>query len=331
MAPGVNIEPTLSVSREGSASLEVPLNRGFQLLATTSDVEDGTPCCDVVWTPAPDTVTAGGRRAVMILTTVGPQTITATATDSGGASTQASLDVNVANESPLAHIDQPLEGAHVLAGADVQLLGAATDPNEGPGPGPGPLPCSALHWYSDVTGDVGFPTTGCDVTVQFSTPGARMVELDAYDPQGMVSIVNVHLVVDTPPTNYPPTLHVGTLPAFTYNGDGYPVTDPLAFTAGATDPEGNTPITYTWRATSYQPGSDTVVFASDVVVGAATTSSGNLTWTPGDTPSLFIPGCAGANAYAGQKVELSVVATDALGNSSTVTLPAFRVYKCTLV
>ena len=330
VAPGVDIAPLISVSLPGRTTLDVDLNRGFQVLATTSDVEDGTPCCQVTWTPAPVVSNAGGRSAVLDLHSTGTQTITAVATDSGGATAQATLEVTVHNQAPVVGIEEPLDGHLVLSGANLQLRGTATDANEGPGPDPGALPCGALHWSSDDPGDVGLPATGCDLTVQFSTPGNRVVTLEAHDPEGLVGSTQVNLVVGAPPTNYPPTIHVGSLPAFTYNGDGYPMTNALSFTASATDPEGNTPIQFRWSATTFRPGQDSSVYVGAAPVGAATTATGNLDWTPSSTPDLFIPDCTGANAYLGQKVELTVLASDSLGYSSSVTLPAFRVYKCTL-
>ncbi len=324
---GADVPPSIGLS---VASTTVDLNRGFQVTASTSDLEDGAPCCAVTWVPSPDV--ASGFLAVFSFATVGSHTVNATATDRGGATAAASLTVDVVNTAPTPTIELPRSGAHVLSGANVQLLGSATDPNEGPGPGPGTLGCSGLLWYSTDDTDTAFPAAGCNVTVKFNTVASRTLELRATDPQGAHRSTYVSIVVDAPPANYPPDIALGSLPAFNYNGDGFKLSSSIGVTASATDPEGDTPITYTWIATSYQPESTTAVYARNVVVAGPTTAGGALTWTPSDTPSLFIPDCTGAGgtAYFGQRVVVGLQATDSLGHSSLVTLPTFKVYRCTV-
>lgn len=322
-----NVPPSMTLN---VASSTVDLNRGFQVTANTSDLEDGTPCCTVSWNPAPTSTSDNGRLAVFTLGATGSHTLRATATDSGGATATADVTVNVVNSPPTATIQQPVAGAHVLSGASVQLLGSATDPNEGPGPGPGALSCSALNWYSTDGTDTGFPATGCDVTVTFHTVGSRTIQLAATDPEGAVDRVDVSIVVDAAPTNYPPSITVGNLPPVNYNGDGYDWSSTINVSASATDPEGDTPITYTWSATSYAAGSSTTLYKSNVTIAGPTTTTGNLSWTPSNDPSLFIPDCTGSNAYYGQYVLLTLQATDSLGHSSSVNLPRLKVYRCIL-
>jgi hypothetical protein len=263
-----------------------------------------------------------------MFSTVGPHTIAATATDSDGVTGHGSITVNVVNTAPVVAISRPVAGASVPQEDSVQLLGSASDLNEGPGPGPGPVAC---QWTSSNTGDAGFPLTGCDVHVVFKSRGTRTLRLSATDPQGLRASAAVSVTVTAPLTNSPPSIMLGSLPPTNYNSDGYRWDLPIAVTASAVDPEGNTPITYRWIATSYMVGGTTsTVFASNVQVSALTTSGGNLNWTPIGTPSLFISDCSSPSSFAGQIVRLTLVATDSLGNARQANLPDIKVYPCFL-
>ncbi|MCP3142413.1 S8 family peptidase [Pyxidicoccus xibeiensis] len=324
VTPGLNAPPHVTVVRQGSTSLVVDLNRGFNVRAQARDLEDGDPCCTVTWSPAPTATSDSGRNAVFTLTTVGSRTLTATVTDRGGATSTASLTVTVRNSSPVATIQQPLPGASIPAGAPRQLLGSATDFNE-----PGEvLACSRLRWTSSNAADASFPVTGCDVRVTFATTGARTLTLTATDPQGFTGRATVSVNVTPAPINYGPTISFGALPAKTYE-DGYSSSVNFNLSASATDPEGNTPITYRWKATSYRPNT-TTRYAGPVYITSATTASANLSWKPDNTPSLFGGFSVFGNAcYNGQNVLLELEATDSLGNKS-IRAQTVKVYLCQL-
>ncbi|GEM83244.1 S8/S53 family peptidase [Meiothermus hypogaeus] len=327
VSQALNVGPSgPSITLSGSANAN--LNREWSVTANVTDFA-GSNCppisCPLTFEPTPTRVV--GNTAFYRFNTAGSRTIRVNTRDllnREGSSTQA---VNVVNTPPVVSISQPSSGASFFVGQTVQLLGSATDLNEGPDPGPGPLTCV----WSVSPSSAGFPRSGCNTTASFATTGARTLTLTATDPQGLSTTASVSITINPAPANLPPNITLGNLsPGINYNNDGYTWTTPLSASGSATDPEGNTPITYTWRATSYAPGGGTsTVFASNVVVSGPTTSSGNLAWTPSSTPSLFAA-CSVTNAYNGQVVRLTLTATDSLGNSSTRSLPDIKVYRCTL-
>lgn len=316
-----------SVTLSGSANAD--LNREWAVTANVTDFA-GTYCppvyCPLSWDPAPTRVV--GQTAYYRFNTAGSKTVRVTARDLLGREGSATRTVNVTNTPPVVSISQPTDGATFFVGQNVQLLGSATDLNEGPDPGPGPIPC---RWDSSNAGD-GFPRTGCNITVNFSTPGPRTLTLSATDPQGLSQSVSVTITVNPPPANLPPNITLGNLsPSSPNYTDGYRWDTRLTAPASATDPEGNTPITYIWKATSFRPNS-TVVWRSDVTLSTSTTT-GNLDWRPDqNNPNKLLGdfGDFGNACYNGQTVRLTLIARDSLGNESRQSLPDIKVYVCTL-
>lgn len=315
-----------SIALSGPTSVQ--LNRELTVTANVTDFA-GSNCppvsCPLTFEPTPTRVV--GNTAYYRFNTVGSRTIRVTARDLLSRESSATRTVDVLNSAPVVSIAQPTAGATFFVGQSIQLLGSATDLNEGPDPGPGPLTCV----WSVSPSSAGFPRTGCNTTASFATTGTRTLTLTATDPQGLSATASVSITINPAPANLPPDITLGSLsPGINYNGDGYTWTTPLSASGSATDPEGNTPITYTWRATSFAPGGSTSsVFASNVVVSGPTTIGGNLAWTPSNNPSLFAA-CSVTNAYSGQIVRLTLTATDSLGNTSTRSLPDIKVYRCTL-
>jgi hypothetical protein len=315
--------PTLTLS--GSTSGQI--NREVSVTAQVSDAEYGGPCppvaCPLTFVPAPDRLV--GNTAFYRFTTVGNRSISVTARDLADQAVTATREVNIQNTAPVVSISQPTAGSSVAQGVAIQLLGSATDLNEGPDPGPGPITCT---WISSLA-DAGFPKTGCNTTATFNSTGTRTLTLSATDPQGLNATATVSITVTPPPTNLPPVITLGSLPPVNYS-DGYDWVGPIAVTASATDPEGNTPISFTWKATSFRPNS-TTVYASNVTI-AGPSATANLNWTPQNTPTLFGGEAQfGNDCYDGQVVRVVLEATDSLGNRSTRALPDIKVFRCILI
>jgi len=313
-APSVVLNPSGATSR---------LNREWSVTAAVTD--DGVcppPSCPLTWDPPPTRIV--GNTAFYRFETVGPKTVSVIARDAVDQSASATTMVTVANAPPVVSITAPLAGASVPQGVGAQLLGSATDLNEGDDPGPGAIGCS---WTSSVLSDP-FPATGCSrPSVLFSSVGPRTLTLTATDPEGATTVATVTINVTPPPANFAPVITSGLLTPATDYSDGYAWTTPLQISASATDPENNNPITYAWKATSRRPDSATA-HVSDVIVG----TSPNLSWTPSLTPSLFGDfGVFGNECYSGQVVLLRLEATDSLGNKSTKAFATFKVYRCILI
>ncbi|RMG18452.1 MAG: PKD domain-containing protein, partial [Deltaproteobacteria bacterium] len=310
------------------ASPTAALNREWSVVATVTDF-DGVRCtlpyCPLVFDPAPSRTT--GNVAFYTFDTPGPKTVEVRTETVFGHEGSATVTVEVVNDPPVVSIVQPVAGATFFTGQRVQYLANASDANEGPGPGPGPVPC---RWTSSNPDDRNFPFLGCGGQVSFATVGPRTLTVTVTDPQGLEATASVDIQVEPPPANLPPVLTLGTLtPSPNYNGDGYGWDTTLTLPASASDPEGDDPILFSWRATSFVPNG-TTVWRSDVLLDGGQTD-GTLLWTPnmknpdrllGDTTDF------GNDCYSGQVVRITVTATDANGNQSSLTYPDIKIYRC---
>ncbi len=316
--------PAITLTGSGTA----PLNREWSVVATVTDF-DGVTCppvyCPLTFDPAPSRTT--GNVAFYTFDTPGLKTITVQTETLFGRSASASITVDVVNDPPEVSISQPTADAVFFMGQPVQLLASASDPNEGPGPGPGPVPC---RWTSSVASDAAFPHSGCSGEVTFSTLGTRTLTVAATDPEGQEATASVSIRIDPPPSDLPPELMLGAVtPDPAYMGDGYGWDVTLTLPASATDPEGEMPILYTWRATSFEPNSSTV-WRSDVLLSGGNTT-GTFQWNPSmRNPDRLLGDFNdfGNDCYSGQVVRITVTATDPNGNRSTRTYPDLKIYRC---
>lgn len=291
-----NVPPSITLSG-GQAFVNVPMS----ITATVSDLEDPFPCCTLTWVSNVDgPLTGSGYSLTHTFTTLGARTITATATDKGGASSQASVVVNVVNDVPAVTIAAPADGSDVYRGAAVVLRGSAIDRNE-----PGEvLACGDLVWTSSNAGDAAFPTTGCELQATFTTNGARTLTLTGTDSLGASGSASVTVTVVDPPPNLPPNVQV-TSPA---NGATPPIDQAITLSATASDPEGNTPLTYQWTVK--------LGLNSEIVVG----NTASLQWTPISTYPF--------NQAGDWTIVVRVRVTDSEGNVGTdsVTLPYYFIF-----
>ncbi len=280
-----NLAPEI---RLDTASGDVPLNVELSLSASVFDFEDPFPCCTVTWTSDVDGALGTGNSVTRTFTTLGSRIITVRATDSQGATSQASVTLNVVNNAPELTLSQPLEGDQVFRTASVVLRGRASDRNE-----PGEqLACTRLVWTSSVASDP-FPVTGCEVNVVFATNGARTLTLTATDPQGAFDTANVGISVVDPPPNLPPAVRVSS----PEDREPLPTNEPITLSGTAEDPEDATDLIYEWTV---KLGDNAPIFVGDAP---------SVEWTPSDTYDF-----SGEGNYVIQ-VRLNV--TDPQGNTGT--------------
>ncbi|MBA2667996.1 MAG: S8 family serine peptidase, partial [Trueperaceae bacterium] len=279
-----NVPPEVTINGGG----DVPFNLMAQLHADVVDVEDSFPCCTVVWSSNVDGQLGTGTGIVHLFTTMGSRVVTARATDSGGAVTEASVVVNVINVAPNVTLHAPTEAAVVFRTAVVQLRGSATDRNEPDET----LACANLTWTSSVGSDP-FPIVGCEVSATFTSNGARVLTLTGTDSLGASDAESVSITVVDPPPNLPPNVQV-TSPQ---TGSSPPVHLPITLSGTANDPEGATPLTYQWTT---KLGSN-----APIVVGNAP----SIEWTPNETYSF--------NQEGTYTVQVRLNVTDPGGNVGT--------------
>jgi hypothetical protein len=282
---------------------DVDLNREFSVVATVTDVEDGTcpiGVCTYTWSPAPRQDL--GTRAVYRYTSVGPRAISLTVEDGGGAVVESWLNVTVVNSPPVPVMDVPVGGS-TITGSILHASGYATDLNEGPGPGPGLLPCWRLAWSSSDPTDSFTPNPdNCAPTLAFGGSGVRTIKLTATDPQGLSASVEATITVADCGANCPPDLSfiIDTppelngavyLPPFT--GPGYYLRTPLKLEGriGDADVPPDNPVAFEWRLARPCFNPDPSACPADTVLGQGTvnvpeapgTSTVTLNWTPEDT------------------------------------------------
>ncbi len=280
-----NIAPSINLNTSGG---NVPQNVELSLSADVFDFEDAFPCCTISWTSDKDGVLGTDRSVSHTFSSLGARTITVKATDSNGASSSASVSLNVVNFPPVVSLNSPKEGDSVFRGASVVLRGKATDLNEANNQ----LACTNLSWTSDLSTDP-LPKTGCDVEVVFATNGARTLTLTAKDALGASDSRSIKLNVIDPPLNLPPNVHV-TSPV---DHASVRTDESLTLNATAIDPEGATPLAYEWTVQLFDNPPITV--GTDL----------SVQWKPSDTFSFN-----GEGTYV-IKVRLNV--TDPEGHTGT--------------
>lgn len=133
--------------------------------------------------------------------TPGLRTLTITATDSGGLTSQAFLSVNVVNTPPtITNITAPDTIGQAEGWAPITPV-IATDPNEPSGV----LDCSRIRW-SVQGSDLLQNTSGCDNFVVFSEQGIRSVTITATDPEGATATRVLQVTVGPRPAQIRPSV-----------------------------------------------------------------------------------------------------------------------------
>lgn len=282
-----NVPPGITFSSLQNGST-LPVNLLLTLDASVTDFEDPFPCCTITWTSNVDGPLGSGRSISHAFTTLGTRTLTVTATDSQGATSQVSVNVSVVNDPPRAAISKPLPGDVALRTVPFVLRGRADDFNE---PG-GLLDCDNLTWTSNNPADP-FPVTGCEVEVTFASNGARTLTLTAIDPHGGSDTAAVSVNVIDPPANLPPFVQVSS----PLDHGNYLTHEPITLSGTAIDPEGASALSFQWtvKLGNFAP----------IVVG----NGPSIQWTPTDTFDF-----RGEGTYVIQ-VRLNV--TDPQGNTGT--------------
>jgi hypothetical protein len=272
-----NTPPVLALTNQPH-SFNAGTPQNFRALCTTngptfgngefysaSDAEDGCP--QITVTSDRD----GPLSPDYTFQSVGDRTITVTARDSAGATTQLSFVLSMTNPPPSLRV---LSTGDPHQGEDYLMSAAVADSNEPAGSNL----CNFTTWAVDAP-DTLSASGGCDIKVKFGATGARQVRVSVHDSFGAVTNQTVTLNVLPPPVNpYPvvKTSGVYTLGG-TYCGE-YAVTNGSTldfrsstsctvniprYTAKATiDNPQNEALTYDWKFIVQYQGKDTVFSSS---------------------------------------------------------------------
>lgn len=287
-----NSAPTIAITAPDNQSSH-PYG-GLNLVtfsAAVSDEEDGPDCCQVIWSSSKSGAMGGGASIQHALPAVGEQVVTATVTDSDGASTSASIIVIGTNTAPTATIVAPAPGEQVFRGVPYVLQGAIGDVDQ-----PLTIACADATWSSP--GDPAL--TGCTPTAVFDTTGPRTLTFHVVDEHGAEGADTVTFAVVEPPAQGPPLVTI-TSPA---NGGFLDSGAEYQLTGTATDPDGATPLDYSWIVV------DHFGVAHLIATGSHDPQLRGSTMTAEWTPEDQVPFSCG-----GGDVELRLEVTDADGQT----------------
>ncbi|HEX7049666.1 MAG TPA: S8 family serine peptidase [Longimicrobiales bacterium] len=289
-----NVPPGVEIASPDDGTTH-PVNVAVSFNALVEDIDgDGPDCCTLVWSSDVDGPLGIGLAAHPVFATTGDREITVTARDAGGATGTASITIHVVNTPPSPTIVRPTPGEEVIRGRSIVLRGSAHDPNEMPD---AVLDCAGLTWTSSA-GDAAFPVTGCEPEVAFTTNGSRTLTLTATDSHGGTDSVTVDIAVVDPPPDLPPVVQVAS-PA---NGVSIGPSTELTLAGDATDPEGQTSLTYEWFVV-YPYNTGTGTGENTAFIGSGPV----LTWKPSETIPIE------CETYYQIRIELRV--TDPGGNT----------------
>lgn len=256
-----NTPPQVEIVNPSSGK-SIDLGVETNLNALGSDAEDGTTlfCCDYKWESNREGIIGTGPGARYSFKELGEHEIKVTITDSKGVSSSDTVTITVINSAPRVDIVKPMANTVVFRNSPVSFEASSFDPNE---PG-GKLACEQLVWTSNLSTD-DLPQAGCELELSFSSNGVRTLSLTGTDSQGKKASAELTISVVDPPANLPPVVHINS-PS---NLDS--VFEALSLSGTATDPEGDTPLSFEWTAK--------LNASAPLVIG----STQSLTWTPSDS------------------------------------------------
>jgi len=187
-----NTPPQVRITSSPNAPVSFGQTAFF--IAEASDAEDlSFPKERLVWKSDNIGVFDDGLSGSANTLPPGNHTITFSATDSGGLTSSATVQVIVINKPPdTPIIFSPVNGATITSNCDFRFLGQAYDPEDGF------LSGSSLDWFSNVG---GFKGTGGNLKTSLQTQGDQVITLRATDSLG-VSSSQAHTVhVEAPSGN----------------------------------------------------------------------------------------------------------------------------------
>ena len=214
-----NRPPTITITAPGTGA-SIAESTAVLLRSTATDPEDGVLGGSAVdWTSSRDGSLGIGDSLMIPTLSAGGHSLVATATDSKGVTTTATIMITVVpftpgNNPPTVAITSPAPGASVSSGTPITLQGGADDPEDGT------LSGTALTWSSSLDGVLG---NGVSLTVDSLTAGSHTITLQATDLGGVMNQATLLLTVT------PATPNIGLTPVITG------LSSPVLLTAPAGD------------------------------------------------------------------------------------------------
>ena len=221
-----NTPPTVSLTSPSSGS-ESTEGDPVAFQASATDDEDGSISSSIQWTSSIDNAIGTGFSFTKSNLSVGVHTITATVTDSQGASDseQVTITINAipVNTPPTVSLTSPSSGSESTEGDPVAFQASATDNEDG-------SLSSQIQWTSSIDNAIG---TGFSFTKSNLSVGVHTITATVTDSQGASDSEQVTITINAIPVNTPPTVSLTSPSSGSESTEG----DPVAFQASATDDE----------------------------------------------------------------------------------------------
>lgn len=315
--------PSVTLTQAGLGSPQ--LLKPYSLCATAYDPQDGPRTVNlssnVEGSLGSIAANATPPCLTYTFTTEGPRTITASASNSAGQSSSATLSLNVQDPPPSVQILNPKPNQGFYVGQTVLLQGSWLDPSLST------QNCASAVWKSNVAADT-LPSNACGTpTITFaSSTSPRTLTLEVSNARGKKGSATVNINVSPAPANYPPNALI-TQPAGADPEIGY---TQIALKGWVQDNE-NQMLTYTWKIQRLDGSGNPISGTQQNVPGG----SGNASFTGGgtDLPTVMIANLTTLypGATCGLRFRLTLEVTD--GNAGpparpTVATQDFRLPPC---
>jgi hypothetical protein len=309
-----NATPRIALSGPPDGT-SIPEGTAIALVATANDIEDGDLTGAIVWASSLQGPLGIGGTIRPVLTTIGTHRISATVTDSGGATRAEAVTVVVSLAPPTLTILSPADGS-AFSGA-VTLSAKAIDFRDGDR-------SASIRWRSSVGGVLG---RGAVLVVPALAFGRHVITADVTDTDGLTASSSVSIAVG----NTPPVVTITSPTAGTSVGAWTPV----RFEGKAIDPtDGDLSASLRWVSNLSGPIGTGASFTTaglprgtHVVTALAAESRGltgiaQVTIVVGAGPASRPPvvtiamPIAGARIALGAPVAFSATAVDETGDVS---------------
>src|SRR5581483_5045369 len=287
-----NTAPRVTITAPTSGG-SVPAGMPVGLAATVTDDFDTNLAAAVRWTSSRDGVLGTGSPLTKTLSE-GSHTLTATVTDSDGASATASIPFSVTATPPVIAITVPAAGASFFQNA-AAFTATATDATDGD-------LSTKIRWSSNVGGALG---TGASITPTALAIGTHVITATVTDAGGLSVSATVSVTVRPP--NVAPVVTVVAPVDGAMLVSGKPVT----LTATATDTEdGDLGAAVKWSSSlGGTLGTGATLTVPSLAAGAHTLTAA-VTDRDGTTTSASIHVLVGASSLSFTPTADTYVAAD---------------------
>ncbi len=218
--PPPNDPPTASLT---AAPTTAPVGDTITFTGSTADA-DGTVASALCDFGDGSTAPFTGSDLMHVYADPGVYTATLTATDDGGATGSASVQVTISGQAPTVTVS--VSPASAVAGDTVQFTATASDPD------------GTIASYAWAFGDgIQLMTTAATVTHAYASGGTYTATVTVSDNHGLTATATVSVSIAAP--NQAPTVSVNASPTNANTGET------VQFTATASDADG-TIASYAW-------------------------------------------------------------------------------------